>query len=45
MKDDTDLHDIEVTKKQYHNIGQGNHVKCTVSYDENKKLDSIELID
>lgn len=45
MKDDTNTHDVKVTKKQYHNIGKGSHVKCTVSHDENKKLDSIELID
>lgn len=43
MKNNTNSHDIEVTKEQYHNIGKGSHVKCTVTYDENKKLDSIEL--
>ena len=45
MKNDTNSHDIEVTKEQYHNIGKGSHVKCTVTYDKNKKLDSIELAD
>lgn len=45
MKNDTNSHDIEVTKEQYNNIGKCSHVKCTVVYDENKKLDSIELAD
>lgn len=45
MKNDTNLHDVEVTKEQYHNIGKGSHVKCTVAYNEIKKLDSIELAD
>lgn len=45
MENDPDLHDIEVTKEQYHNIGKGRHVQCNVAYDKDKKLDSIELID
>ena len=45
MENDPNLHDVEVTKKQYHNIGKGSHAKCTIAYDENKKLDSIELAD
>lgn len=29
MKNDTNSHDIEVTKEQYHNIGKGSHMKPT----------------
>ena len=45
VENDPDLHDVEVTKEQYHNIGKGSHVKCTAIYNKNKKLDSIELAD
>lgn len=45
MENDPNLHDVEVTKEQYHNIGKGSHVKGTVVYNKNKKLDSIELAD
>lgn len=42
MKNDTDLHDVEVSKRQYHFIGKGSKVKCNVTY-RNEKVDYIEI--
>lgn len=42
MKNDTDLHDVEVSKRQYHSLGKGSKVKCIVTY-RNGKVDDIEL--
>lgn len=42
MKNDTDLHDVEVSKRQYHSLGKGSRVKCIVTY-RNGKVDDIEL--
>ena len=42
MKNDTDLHDVEVSKRQYHSLGKGSNVKCIVTY-RNGKVDDIEL--
>ena len=41
-KNDTDLHDVEVSKRQYHSIGKGSKVKCIVTY-RNGKVDDIEI--
>ena len=41
LKNDTDLHDIRVTKKQYHSIGKDAQVKCTVPKN-NEKIRFIE---
>lgn len=42
MKNDTDLHDVRVSKRQYHSVGKGSKVKCIVTY-RNKKIDDIEI--
>ena len=43
-KNDTDLHDVEVSKRQYHSIGKGSKVKCIVTY-RNGKVDDIEIVE
>lgn len=44
LTNDTDLHDICVTKKQYHSVNKGTQVKCTVPKN-NEKIRFIESDD